>query len=599
MDLPISIGIAAALISGLINTLRGSGEIYFDSVTMLVLLLLVGRWLQARQLDRARAATDLMLSLAPATARVVGADGVVEVATDSVERGAVVEVRSGERIGVDGIVLSGSSSVDASLLSGESRPLRVEAGSLVHAGSVNLTSLLRIRALCSGKETRLHAIVRDVARAARAKAPIVVFADRVSAYFVVVVLLAAVLTAVLAWPLGMEEALGRAVALLIVTCPCALGLATPLASSLALGQAARAGILIKGGRFLELLSRPGLFVFDKTGTLTRGTLSVVDWDGDKELSALVLAAEASSAHPIAQAFRAELCASAAEASSALRSVPPAAHCEEVLGSGVRASIGGRAICVGSRRFVLARSHGHAQGLTPALQQREQALLSAGLSPVLVSVDGQVRAIAGLGDPLREEAAECLSLLIQAGHRLALLSGDRNEIVHGVARRLGVPFEQVLGEQSPEQKLAFVEARCKLGPVFMVGDGVNDAAALSAAHVGIAVCGGAEASLAAADIFSTVRGLRPLVQLIQGSRSVLRLIHKNLVFSISYNIVAAALAITGLIHPVIAAILMPLSSLTVVINTLRTRCFAAEPKVASDLQAQREQANAPLSSKEAA
>lgn len=566
MDVPISLGVVVATVWSAVSTLRGQGEVYFDSVTMLVFFLLGGRLLQARELGRARRATDLMLSLAPSTARLVTSAGVTVVPTDSLAKGALIEVQSGARIGVDGLVESGDSSVDRSLLSGESRPIRVGPGDTVHAGTVNLQSRLLVRVEQAGRETRLGAMVSEVARAAREKAPYVEMANRLSAYLLGTVLSLAALAAVFGSRYGVDEAVERAVALLIVTCPCALGLATPLSASVALAQAAKRGILIKGARFLELLSRPALFVFDKTGTLTSGRVRVVDYDGDTATLELAAAAEANSAHPVAVALR-DRCTKA----------PLAEEASEVLGGGVRARVRGHEVLVGNERFVqtTARSAERFAARAHALSQR-------GLSPVFIAVDGEVRAVAGLGDPLRPDARESLLELQRRGHRLAICSGDDHRVVEAVERELGVEFTAALGEQTPEQKLEFVRRERARGRVVMVGDGVNDAAALTLADVGIAVAGGAEASLAAADIFATRRGLSPIVDLVHGAARTVRLVKTNVAFSLTYNSVAAVLALMGHVHPLLAAVLMPLSSLTVVANTLRYRCFVEDEQKAATL-----------------
>jgi P-type Cu2+ transporter len=562
IDLPISIGVLAATLSSVVNTIRGAGEVYFDSVIMLVFVLLTGRLLQSIQLGRAREATDLMSSLAPSTCRIVGTDGIQVLPTEAVERGAMVEVPSGARIGVDGVVVSGTSTVDRSLLSGESAPLRVGVNDPVFAGTINLSSRLLLRAVSTGKETRLAAMVADVERATRAKAHFVELADRISTYFLWAALALAGVAVALARFQG-SDGIERAVAVLLVTCPCALGLSTPLAASVSLGQAARQGILIKGARFLELLSRPGLFVFDKTGTLTSGRVSVVDWDGDPEVLGWVASAESGSAHPIASAFRTWV---------GERPGVVAREATEVLGSGVSALVDGRRVRVGKRSYAIDDT---AEGCAPEFQARADALEARGLSPIFVAVDGKVVSVAGVGDALRPEAKKCLSELVSLGHRLAIASGDSERVVSAVARELGVPFAATLGQLTPADKLAYIETARQKSKVFMVGDGVNDAAALSLADVGIAVHGGAEASLAAADIFSTRGGLRPVVELALGARRTMALVHRNLGLSLVYNVLAASLAVTGHITPLWAAVLMPLSSLTVVISTVVHRSFGAQ------------------------
>lgn len=565
MDLPISIGISAALIWGTITTFFGHGELYFDSVTMLVFLLLLGRLLQGRHQRQARRATDLLLCLSPSTSRLIEEDQVRVVPTQAVPKGALVEVRTGERIGVDGTIESGESNLDESLLTGESRPRRVAVGDHVAAGTVNVTRPLHVRAINTGQNTRLAQLVRDMEQASERRAPVVLFADRLSARFVKIVLSLAALTFVVWLPSGVTVAVDHAVSLLIVTCPCALGLATPLAAAAALGQAAKRGLLIKGMKFLELMTEPGLIVFDKTGTLTAGKLSVVDAENLHEIAPFVRAAEGTSAHPIAAALVAALPESSDAPALSVVSV------HETLGAGVAATVVAASgtrhqVHIGSRNFVRPVCNAETENA------RTRTLLERGLSPVYVVIDGHVAAVLGVGDPLRPETVPTLRELSRLGYRLAVLSGDRREVVEHVVAEIGVPFSVVKSEQSPEQKLAFVEERARLEATYMVGDGVNDAAALRAARVGIAVHGGAEASLAAADVFSTKPGLVPVLDLVLGSRRTMHTIRRNLHFSLAYNIAAAVLAVIGYINPLIAAILMPLSSLTVVTNSFRAKTF---------------------------
>jgi P-type Cu2+ transporter len=561
MDLPVSVGILAALFWGARETLLGSGRIYFDSVTMLVFLLLIGRYIQAYQTRAARNATDLLFALSPSSCRVKTGETSHLVPADSVPKLAIVEIRSGERVGVDGEIVAGATHLDESLLTGETKPRSAGIGAVVHAGTVNLSQRIEVRALRTGRETRLAQLVRDVERAAENKGQTVMLADRLAGYFVVVALGLAVVTYLVWQSRDPEAAFNNAIALLIVTCPCALGMATPLAAGVALGRAARQGILVKGMRFVEQLSRPGLFVFDKTGTLTLGQMRVVDAGPlDTELTALLRAAVQGSAHPVAQALQRDL---------ALAPVRPVDSFHEFLGEGIRATVAGADVGVGSGAL-MRRLGVEVDG------SRTRALLDGGLSPVYVAVDGRLRATLGVGDPIRPEAKDCLRTLTSLGYQLAILSGDRQELVDRTVGLLGIPFESAQGERSPEQKLAFVTERRAAGPVYMVGDGVNDAAALTASDVGIAMSGGAEASLAAADVFSTRAGLSPILELVSGSRRTLRVIHLNIAFSLAYNLLAAGLCLYGVITPLIAAVLMPLSSLTVVTNSLRARTFEKAP-----------------------
>jgi Cu2+-exporting ATPase len=566
LDLPIALGLAVGGIAGTINTIRGSGEIYFDSLTVLVFALLVGRWIQHRQQRWSSDSVELLFSLTPTAAhRVV--DGVVtDVPIQGLARGDVVEVRAGESIPADGVVIEGASSVDESLLSGESRPVSVKPGSNVCAGAVNLSGVMRVRVEVSGEETRVGRLMRMVAEASSRRADVVRMADRLALWFVVGMLSLAALT--LAVWLGRDPAHAAeyATALLIVTCPCALGLATPLAMTVAIGRAARRGMLIKGADALEKLDRPGVMFLDKTGTLTHGGVSVVRWFGRTDVARDVAALESRSSHPVAKAL-----AGVAEGDGAAAEVVK--DVVQTTGGGIEGTVGGVRYAVGSPGFIEALV-----GEIPAWALAEaRACGVAALSPVLVAADGVVVAGAGLGDAVREDSAEAVRRLRSLGWHVAILSGDDEAVVASVAGQLGIPAADASGRVSPEQKAAAVRETAARGTVVMVGDGVNDAAALAGASVGIAVHGGAEASLAAADIFLNRPGLTPITELMTASRRTLRTIRRAFAASIFYNAVAASLAVTGYINPILAAVLMPLSSFTVLTIAFRSRTFNRSAK----------------------
>ena len=558
MDLPIAIGILAGFVQGAVNTIRGSGEIYFDSVTALIFFLLVGRFLQRRQQRAAASSTELMFSLAPSTARLVEADGIREVPLEALTPGSLVEARAGDSVPADGVVIDGSSTLDRSLLTGESLPEEVAPGDPVHAGTVNLSGRLLIEVRSTGEDTRVGRLMRLVEEGAGRRAPVVLLADRISGWFVAIVLALAALTVVIWARLDPAHAIQHAVALLIVSCPCALGLATPLAVSAAIGRAARKKILIKGGDALENLARPGRMILDKTGTLTEGRLAVIRWWGDESVRGMVAALERHSSHPVARALT--------EAFDADAEIPD--DVEETSGAGISGVIGGRR--------VMAASSSHATGVLGGLPEAVAAEVDAfagdGLSPVVVAVDGEAVAVAGIGDPLRSDTARSLASIRAQGWQLEILSGDHPLVVQSVARAVGLDAEAARGGANPEQKLEAVQQAAGSGTVAMVGDGVNDAAALAAATVGIGVHGGAEAVLAAADVFLGSPGLTPVIDLLRGARRTLGVIRRNLVFSLLYNIVAVGFAITGHMSPLLAAILMPLSSMTVVLSSYRAKTF---------------------------
>jgi Cu2+-exporting ATPase len=559
MDLPIAIGILAGFLQGTLNTVRGAGEIYFDSVTALIFFLLVGRFLQRRQQRAAASSTELLFSLAPATARLVEGNHVREVPLEALTPGAVVEVRAGDSIPADGVILEGTSNIDRSLLTGESLPESVKTGDPAHAGTVNLGGRLLVEVRAAGEDTRIGRLMRLVEEESLRRAPVVLLADRISGWFVAAVLVLAALTLVIWLRLDPSNAIEHAVALLIVSCPCALGLATPLAVSAALGRAARKAILIKGGDALEALARPGLMILDKTGTLTEGRLETLSWWGDGSLKSCVAALERHSSHPVARAL-VEHHDSGAE--------PVVSEVQETTGAGITG------YCE-DRRFLVA-SAGHAAreiGVLPAQAADVVDRVAAeGLSPVVVSVDGRVAAVAGIGDPLRSDTKEALAAIQDRGWRVEVLSGDHPAVVQSVLQNVGLRSGCGRGGASPEEKLEIVRVAAGNEPVAMVGDGVNDAAALAAATVGIGVHGGAEAALAAADVYLGRPGLAPVVELLNGARRTFRVIRRNLVFSLLYNVIAVTFAITGHMSPLLAAVLMPLSSMTVVLSSYRAKTF---------------------------
>jgi len=559
LDLPIALGLGAGAAAGAVNTVLGRGEIYFDSLTILIFLLLVGRWIQHRQQRWAADSLELLFSLTPRFARRTGGE---EVPVEALRVGDVVEVRAGESFPADGTVTEGESAVDQSLLTGESRPVPVAAEARVCAGAVNVSRPVKVRVEAAGDDTRAGRLMRLVEEYSRRRAPIVQTADRIAGWFVAAVVALAGATFIVWLRVDAAQAIDNATSLLIVTCPCALGLATPLAVAVAIGRAARAGVLVKGGDALEKLARPSRILLDKTGTLTEGGCAAIEWEGDAEVRALAAALEASSSHAVALAFQHDAPA---------RGVHRIEHVLQTA-SGIEGTVDGRAVAVGSAAFA-SRRVAAAPAWAHAVHER---FASRGLTPVWVTVNGNVAAVAGVGNPIRPDAAAAVAELRHRHWSTAILSGDDPEVVAAVARRVGVPPEDCRGSVTAEEKVAIVEEEARRGPVVMVGDGVNDAAALSAATVGIAVHGGAEASLAAADVYLSRPGLAPIVGLVAAARRTLRTIHVCLAVSLAYNGVAAALAVTGVIGPLIAAILMPLSSLTVVLLAFWSPTFGEPP-----------------------
>lgn len=580
MDLPIALGIAAAFGSGAYHTISGSGQSYFDTITVLIFLLLVGRYLQRKHQLAEASAAELIHSVMPAFSRVItdvdGEPRAERVAAESVQVGAVVEVLSGEVVPVDGTVVRGESRLDLSLMTGESMPATVRIGSAAPAGATNLGAPLWLRAERAGHETRVAQLLGAVERATLVRTPIATEANRIAGVFTWTVLATAVLTAALWWTRGPSAALDHALALLIVACPCALAMATPLALSAAAAAAARAHLLFFDMRAVEALARPATVLLDKTGTLTEGRLTLRVVYGDPSAWRIAAAAEAGSSHPVARALEQYV----AELDPEPGPAPMPVLLEETAGCGVRADHQGEPLLVGSERFVLAHATLDAEARA-CLRE-----LPRGASPLYVALAGRVVAIGGITDPIRAGVAPALLALRAAGHRLSLVSGDHPDVVRAVADDLaeqcGDPalFDDVAGGVTPEGKLARVTAlqraagEPRVRGVIMVGDGVNDAGALAAADVGIAVRGASEASRLAADVFLGAGGVTDLLRLTTGSRRVLRTIRRGMLFSLAYNVVGIGLAVTGLLSPLGAAILMPLSSLTVVSNAYRSRSFDA-------------------------
>jgi len=568
MDVPVALALSVGTIWGAVVTIRGGqseifGDVYFESLTAVIFLLLIGRWIQQRQRHVANDAIEMLYSLTPMTVRLIEDDGSVrEVPVESLQPGETIDIRAGDVIPADGVITEGESVFDLSLLTGESRPVAKGMGEGVNAGIVNIASRIAVAVTATGEQTRVGRLMALVERYAQQRPPIVRLADHVAHYYVIVVIVLALITACLWIWLDPAVAVRNTVALLIVSCPCALGLATPLAVVAAIGRAAREGILIKGGEVVERLNTPGIMILDKTGTLTQGSMKLESYVGDDSIKPLIVAVESQIVHPIADAF--------AEAFLDEHEPQPCASVTSVTGGGMIGKVDRRSIVIGSSSFVRSRI-----GELPkwALEAERDALDQAH-TIVLIAVDGQYAAVAGLGDPVLVEAPETIKQLRHAGWDVTILSGDHPEVVDAVARKIGIEPNKCEGGASPERKAEVVINTIASNPsVVMVGDGVNDAAALSAASVGVAVHGGAEASLAAADVYmSTAPGIRPIVELIHGSRRAVRVIKRNLCVSLLYNLLAASLAIVGVINPLIAAIMMPISSLTVVTLSYRSRSF---------------------------
>jgi len=572
MDIPIALGILVGYGDSAWSTISGTGEVWFDSITVLIAALLTARWMQLRSRRLAGDATDRLLSLIPSMVRRVRPDGDVDtVRMDEVHRGDLVRVPTGDVIPVDGVVAAGESTVNNAVLTGESRPETVRAGSDVSAGATNLSAPLDVLVQAAGAESRVGRLLDWIRDSSGGSARVASLADRLTGYFVSGVAVLALATALIWWWIEPSTIATHVVALLVITCPCALGMATPLALAVAAGKAARAGIFLKNEAATQALSEVDAVVLDKTGTLTEGRLSLVEAIGDDGAIALAAALEAHSTHPIADALvrargvcRLDDSASSADTDGSVSDV------DAVNGQGIRGRVDGHDVAVGRPDWVRTIASGW-----PADLDRFAAFARTGHTPVAVAVDGRPAAALAFGDAIRNDSAGVIEMLNAGGTDVYLLSGDHPRVARAVARTLGIRSDRVRGRVMPEDKQRFVEDLREEGrTVAMIGDGVNDAAALQAADVGVAVEGGSTASLVAADVFLTRHGLDPVADLFNGADRVMRVIRRNLGFSLCYNIVGAAAAMSGLVGPLVAAIAMPLSSLVVVTSSIGQRSFAS-------------------------
>lgn len=561
MDLPLALALVVGAVAGIIGAFTGHGEVFFDSITMLVFLLLVGRWVQFRQQRRAAESVHLLMQVAPRTAQIVGPDGSLrKIAVADLVIGDLIRVGAGQGIPADGCVVAGETAVDRSLLTGESVPVDISVGDSVEAGTANLQSPIDIRVSAAGVQSRVGRLMQLVEDAAANKAPVVQLADRVGGWFVVVVIFLAFITAAVWWPSGSTIAVTHSVALLIVACPCALALATPLALAVGIGRAARQKIFVRGGDCFERLATPGTVWFDKTGTLTKGELSVSQWPGDRYELGLVAGIERGSAHPVAKGL-------VAHADDLGVEKFDASEIDQQTGGGISGMVDARRVAVGKPAFLKS------QGINiKSIEAEIERVASAGASPILYSIDNGLPKVIGVADSLRDDANDVIRSLRELGWQVGILSGDHPRAVSRIASPLRIDSAMALGDLSPEQKLRRIEAGAERRPIVMVGDGVNDSAALAAADVGVAVRGGAETSLEAAPVFLADGSLGGLVKLMVASRGTVRLIHRTFAVSLAYNLVAVALAMAGMVHPLTAALIMPASSLTVLTMILATATF---------------------------
>jgi Cu+-exporting ATPase len=539
MNTLIALGTGAAFVYSLYETLRGGMQVYYEAAATIVALVLLGRLLEARARGKATEAIRRLMDLQPPAARVLR-DGVeTETPVEAVASGDTIVVRPGERIPVDGTVLTGESAVDEAMLTGESMPVEKRAGAGVFAGTINCSGGFQYRATKVGRGTVLQQMIELVKEAQGSRAPVARLADVVSGWFTLGVLLAALATFgvwLLFAPLG--TSLVNAVAVLIIACPCAMGLATPTAIMVGTGRGAERGILIKGGEALEMAHRIDTVVLDKTGTVTNGKPRVTRITAAPAFTAeqvlrLAASAERYSEHPLGKAIVEE----AAARGIALHEV---SGFEAQAGHGVRAVIDGRVVVVGR----------------PGVQVR---------------VDGAAAGEIEVADTTKPEAAEAVRRLRDMGIEVWMITGDHREVAEAVAREAGIEIANVFSEVLPEGKVAAIRKLQAAGKrVAMVGDGINDAPALAQADVGIAMGSGTDVAMEAADITLMRESLNGVAEAIELSRRTMRIIRQNLFWAFAYNALGIPIAALGLLSPMVASGAMALSSVTVVTNSLRLK-----------------------------
>ncbi|MGE7436919.1 heavy metal translocating P-type ATPase [Kitasatospora sp. NPDC001175] len=548
-----------------------SSSLYLETAAGVTTLILLGRWLEHHSKRRAGAALHALLELGAKDVAVLRDGREVRLPVDRLTTGTRFVVRPGEKIATDGVVVEGASAVDASMLTGESVPIEVTVGDPVTGATVNAGGRLVVEATRVGADTRLARMAKLVEDAQNGKASAQRLADRISAVFVPVVILIALGT-LITWLLlghGATEAFTAAVAVLIIACPCALGLATPTALMVGTGRGAQLGILIKGPEVLETTRAVDTVVLDKTGTVTTGRMALTavhTEEGVSEAEALRLAGalEHASEHPIAQAV-------AQEAAARVGELPAVESFENVPGRGVRGVVEGREVAAGREALLADR----ARWLPPALAAAKSAAEAAGRTAVVVGWDGAARAVLEVSDTVKPTSAEAIRELRALGLRPVLLTGDNRRAAEAVAAEVGIPAEDVVAEVLPEDKVAAVRRLQAEGrSVAMVGDGVNDAAALAQADLGLAMGTGTDAAIEAADL-TLVRGdLRSAADAIRLSRRTLATIKGNLFWAFAYNVAAVPLAAAGLLNPMVAGAAMAFSSVFVVTNSLRLRHFTS-------------------------
>ena len=567
--------------------------VYYDTAIIIISLILFGRFLESGAKSRTSSAIHKLMGLRPKTARVRRNHIEVDIPIEDVKQDDIVVIRPGERIPVDGIVTEGHSAVDEAMLTGESLPVEKGSGAQVFTGTINTSGSFLFRTLAVGKDTALARIVQLVQEAQGSKPPIQRFADQIASIFVPTVIGIATLAFFLWWSIGPDPALTFAiltfVAVLIIACPCALGLATPTAIMVGTGRGAEQGILVRHAEALETAYRMDTVVLDKTGTLTLGTPTVTDvisptWN-KKELVRLAASLERRSEHPLAQAI-------VTYASNLSLSLEEPQDFQMTPGQGIQGTIAGKTVLIGNPTLI-TNLKANLNGLANSIE----VLTKAGKTPTLISINGQVEGVLGLADTIRPESKEAIQALQQAGLEVAMLTGDNRQAAQAIAKDLGIT--RVLAEVLPDQKAAEIQKLQKEGKrVAMVGDGINDAPAIAQSDLGIAIGTGTDVAIETAQITLMSGDVRGVIKAIRLSQATMRTIHQNLFWAFAYNVLLIPIAAgifypvfqsmggvpvgihwlfgeKGFLQPILAAGAMAMSSVSVVTNSLRLKTISLD------------------------
>ncbi|MFM8442525.1 MAG: heavy metal translocating P-type ATPase [Methylococcus sp.] len=562
MDTQIALGVGSAYVFSTVGLLTGAPHLYFDAASGILGFVLLGRYLEERAKGRAHAAIRRLLDMQPHTAQLLRDGEIVTVSVDDLQPDDLILIRPGDRMPADGVVVEGLSRVDESMVTGESLPVVKAVGHTVVAGCINGNGALRVRVTAIGADTVLAGIIHMVDQAQSSRLPIQKTVDRICAVFVpgVILISGATFAGWLLAGAGLTTAFTNGIAVLLIACPCALGLATPAAIMVGTGQAAERGIYIRNGESLELATRLDTIIFDKTGTLTVGKPEVTDFRNvsgfeDYEILSLAAAAEAGSEHFLAQAILsyAREQGAAEVAAETFESLP---------GRGIRARVKARDLIIGAQAW-LAES---AVDMTP-LSDPVRNLAGQGKTPVIMAVDGRVAALFGIADHPRAGAAEAVARLGQLGVEAVMVTGDAEATARHIADRVGI--RTVIAQARPERKLEIVQEYQRRGArVGMIGDGINDAPALAAADVGFAIGTGTDVAIETADLTLANGDIAKVAEAMELSGKTLGIIRQNLFWALGYNTLAIPVAAAGKLNPMIACMAMAFSSVSVVLNSLR-------------------------------